>query len=131
MSILPEHFIRITDGSRQLPWFYNKAQVANIDLETAFAVVRAARRMLLLNLMHAELHEHVTDDCGDYLKAATDNWHRLFHDLHDTDVLEEEVLRRVKEFLLEPASEWLGSDGEIRFELFSDEYQEASYGSSN
>jgi len=102
--------------------FHTKADVEALEEDRALAIMRFARRALVLQLLHQEHHEHMTDDCGDYLFAALDNFRRIFDMIQDwgTQGIEE----RMKEWLLEGPEEWLGCDGEIRFDLFTEDYIE-------
>jgi hypothetical protein len=99
----------------------------DVDFEHAREVLREARRMLVIQLQSQENHEHMLDDCGDYLYAATENWNRLFSAYWENDGDETAFVRAVREFLKESPTEWLGCDGEIRYDLWSDEYVERRF----
>jgi hypothetical protein len=95
-----------------------KDQVENLTTHQAMMVRIHARRALLIQLLHQEFHMHELDDCGDYLFAATENWHRLFVGLWNNDFQNEVPF--TKEFLQEDPQEWLGCDGEVRFAILED-----------
>jgi hypothetical protein len=84
--------------------------------EQAWAVHRAARRMLLIHLLHQEIHQHVMDDCGDYLTAATDGWNYVFTEAWMNDF--QGYPDHIKAYLtdLERYPEG-GCDGEVRLSL--------------
>jgi hypothetical protein len=67
------------------------------------------------------------DDHGDYLYAAITNYATLFDAYWYNDGQNPQFLDAVKAWLREPFDEWLGSDGEVRFELFTEEMQEAEW----
>lgn len=100
-------------------------EVEELTLEQAAEVIRMARRCLAEHLLCQETHEHMDDDCGDYLAAATWNWNRLFHLYWDNDGDEQVVLEGVKDFLRQHPLDWEATDGEIRYSLFPDSYVES------
>jgi hypothetical protein len=99
--------------------------IHNLTEDQAMSVLRSARRELVSQLLYQEYHEHLFDDCGDYLDAASDNWHRLWSACFNSDGTE--LVSSVKAFLLEHPSEWLATDGEIRYSILPEDYVEASY----
>lgn len=110
------------------PTFDSLDQIDNLDHETAKKVIQAARRKLLFQLLSMETHEHWFDDCGDDLQIATENWAYL-HDLYfGSDGDPETVIQGVKQWLdprernkEDDVHSFGGSDGEIRFDLLSEE----------
>jgi hypothetical protein len=100
--------------------FTTRAEIDSLTQEQAELVRIATRRMLVMQLLHQELHMHELDDCGDYLTAATENWAALFGMLWSDDFQDE--LPITKKFLLDfnefPQG---GSDGEVRYDLLSEE----------
>ena len=107
--------------------FSDQDEVKDLNYIQAVEIVRYARRVLVLQLLSQETHEHWLDDCGDYLIAATENWYTLFTEVWGADLDEAETVRIVKEFMQQEPVEWLGSDGEIRFSLFDTPYIESRY----
>jgi len=100
--------------------FTTRDEIDSMTPEQAEMVRIHTRRMLVMQLLYQEFHQHELDDCGDYLTAATDNWAALFGTLWSDDFQDE--LPITKEFLTNfdrfPEG---GSDGEIRYSLLSDE----------
>lgn len=105
----------------------DRAAVEALDVAGAWAVLDAQRHVLVELLNVQDDHRHLGDDCGDYVYAATDCWARLLACYQACDGAEGPFVEAVKAFLLEPATEWLGSDGDVRFELFTDAYVDASF----
>jgi hypothetical protein len=106
--------------------FQTREEIENLTHEQALEVLRAARRLLTLSLLGQEYHEHMLDDCGDYLTAAVDNFNHLYHAYWDNDAVDFHI--RVKEWLLDKDNEGLGgSDGEIRLEILSQNLLEEIY----
>lgn len=106
--------------------FRTQEDIANLTYDQAMWCMRWARRTLLSHLLHQELHEHMLDDCGDYLSAATDNWEHLFNYYFNTDGDEASFVAAVKDWL-QRAEDIGGCDGEIRFDLVSNELQDLMY----
>jgi hypothetical protein len=89
----------------------------------ALGIIRLAMKFLERQFDYEGAY--ALDDGGDYLYAALENYNRLFHVYWDNDGDSTAVLEGVKAFLREPLSEWLGCDGDLRFILFTAEYQES------
>lgn len=95
--------------------FLTMKEVEALTEDQALAVVKAAADILQRQLDAGPV---ALDDGGDYLAAAVDNYHRLFHAYWDNDGDPTIFVQEVKAFLQEdPESMWGGSDGEIRFEI--------------
>lgn len=108
------------------PMFHTRDQIENLTHPQAMEVMRAARRMLLMTLLTQEHHEHMLDDCGDDLSAATDNWEALHGLYFNNDGTDFEV--HVKNWLLDEDHVGLGGcDGEIRHNLLSENLLEELY----
>jgi hypothetical protein len=90
-----------------------RTTIENLTDEEARAVLDAAS--FKVAEMTATYGAYGLDDRGDYLAAAIDNYHRLFHAYWDNDGDSKAFVTEVKNFLSEPVNEWGGSDGEIRF----------------
>lgn len=95
----------------------NRATIEKLTFGEACVILRTARRMLTLVLLDQEEHEHMADDCGDDLLAATENWVTLFEAYSNTSGDDKAFTEEVKNFLLEPETNWGGCDGEIRMML--------------
>lgn len=96
------------------PIFTTPADVKGLTEAQARAVIDFARDRVQSILVSAP--SHALDDEGDYLAAAIDNYHYLFHCYWDNDgayVFVEEI----RDWLMRSPDTWGGSDGEIRFEL--------------
>jgi hypothetical protein len=107
----------------------NPSDIANLTPEQAQHVYRATRRALLFQLLYQEYHEHVLDDCGDYLVAALDNFHRLHMELFNNDFANavETVQHFLNDFCAGVDDEDLAypiqaSDGDVRFSILPDPY---------
>ncbi len=110
------------------PMFHTRDQIDNLTYEKALEVIRAARRMLLMTLLTQEHHEHMLDDCGDDLAAATDNWATLHRAYFANDGDPDHVRNDVQKWLLDADNQGLGgSDGEIRFVILSERVLEEVY----
>lgn len=110
------------------PMFHTRDQIDNLTYPQALGVIRAARRMLLMTLLTQEHHEHMLDDCGDDLDAATHNWYRLHNAYFANDGDEDHVRNDVQKWLLDADDEGLGgSDGEIRHMILSENLLEELY----
>lgn len=114
--------------------FRTQEDIANLTDDQALWCLRWARRTLLSHLLHQELHEHMLDDCGDYLQGATENWYKLWKAYFDNDGDEALLIATVKEWLqgsvgdeYGPGSDLYGCDGDIRFEIVSEELQDLLY----
>lgn len=83
--------------------------------EEALSVLNAASHKVAE--MNATYGAYGLDDRGDYLAAAIDNYHRLFHAYWDNDGQNPAFREEVKAFLKEDPNEWGGSDGEVRFNV--------------
>src|SRR5215471_10238554 len=59
--------------------------IDDLTPDQGLEVLRAVRRTLLMQLLHQELHEHMMDDCGDYLMGATENWVKLYDTMFTND----------------------------------------------
>lgn len=106
--------------------FEARSEIENLTDEQAWEVMRAVRRALLMQLLHQEYHEHMLDDCGDYLEAASFNWNHIWNEFFMNDG--EGFTERVKKWLLNETGEGLlGSDGEIRFDLIAEPLLEDIY----
>ena len=104
--------------------FSSRKEIEELTWEQAMEVIRAARRMLLTQLLYQEYHEHMGDDCGDYLQAACENWHYLWTTYFDNDGDETIVVNTIKDWLLNPDDPIYGlggCDGEIRYNLLTEE----------
>jgi hypothetical protein len=107
----------------QPPTFHTKEEIENLTDDQAMEVMRYVRRMLLDQLLFQEYHEHMLDDCGDYLTAASDNWTWL-HDAYfnnDGEGFTDFVINWLTNEKDYPLG---GSDGEARFDLLSEELME-------
>lgn len=91
------------------------------DAEALEIVSMAAERQL--SMLHTYREGYGLDDRGDYLAAATDNYNRLFHAYWDNDGVSEPFVEAVKAFLKDK-EDIGGSDGEIRFDLFTERFME-------
>ena len=91
----------------------------NLTEEDAYTVMRAARRMLVVQLLAQEYHQHMMDDCGDYLAAATWGWQAVFADAWNDDF--QGYTDHIRTYLTDlekyPPG---GCDGEVRHALISD-----------
>ena len=103
--------------------------IANLTPEQAQLIYRATRRALLFQLLAQETHEHVLDDCGDYLVAALDNFHKLHMQLWGNDFVNavETVQHFLNDFCAGVDGEELeypiqASDGDIRFSILPDPF---------
>ena len=94
-------------------------QVDVLTEEQALEVLHAARRAMLFQGLMQETHDHLGDDCGDYLEAATSNWNTLWEAFFNSDGAD--IVEAVKLFLRETPDGWGGSDGEIRFSILPEE----------
>jgi hypothetical protein len=102
-----------------------REQIDSLTYDQARDVIRAARDLLEVMLNHDRTtHEHWSDDCGDYMEAATQNWTRLWNVYFDNDGTEAEVIKGVREFLTESPDEWLACDGDVRFDILPEIYNE-------
>ena len=98
--------------------FKDEEEIKGMSENRAHQVLRDVRRMLLLQLLSQEHHEHEVDDCGDYLIAATDNWSDLFTAIWTNDF--QNLIPEIQKFLLDPeAYPWGGCDGEVRHDLLT------------
>jgi len=97
--------------------FRNIDDVEGLTDEQALAIVQLAADKLTA---HLTLRSVALDDSGDYLAAAADNYHRLFHAYWDNDGDSATFVQAVKDFLFEPHDEWGGCDGDIRFDVFEE-----------
>lgn len=99
--------------------FTSREEVEEMDEARARDVLRVVRRKLMFHLLNQETHEHMSDDCGDYLAAASDNWSTLWNGYNLSDGTD--LVAITKRWLLSDPNEgefpWGGSDGEIRFTL--------------
>jgi len=102
--------------------FQDRQEVENLTKEQAFEVIVEARdRLVVVSTpftgLDGQIHQQAygLDDQGDYLYAAITNYNRLF--LADWEDDGTSTVEKVRAFLLEPEEDWLGSDGEIRFDL--------------
>lgn len=112
----------VEDALPQPIRFEDWESVENLTEDQAHQVIRAARRMLLEHLLSQELHEHMLDDCGDYLAAATDGWGWLYGVYFNNDGESATVIEEVKKFLKVDETYPLGgSDGEIRNDLLTED----------
>jgi hypothetical protein len=102
----------------QPPTIDTKEDLNNLTFDQAWEVMRAARRMLILTLLHQEAHEHMGDDCGDDLDAATTAWNDLYNLTEDGWASEAEYTKAVQEWL--QSSQLYGVDGDIRYTILSD-----------
>lgn len=101
------------------PHFTTRDQIMAMTDDEAMRVMRAARRMLMTQLLYQEYHEHMLDDCGDYLAAATENWANLHAAYFDNDGAGFTTF--VQTWLLDADNFPLGgSDGEVRFSLLDE-----------
>jgi hypothetical protein len=109
--------------------FHSDDEIRNMTDEQADDVLRFVRRELLNQLMFQEYHEHMLDDCGDYLTAATDGWNYL-HDAYFTND-GTDFTSYVQAYLLARHDDdqypWGGCDGEARYALLSEELTEARH----
>ena len=111
----------VLDSLPELIKFEDWESVDSLDFREACEVVRAARRMLLIHLIGQETHEHMLDDCGDYLTAATDNWNYLHGIYFNNDGDEAVLIAEVKKFLkAEEPYAMGGCDGDIRFDILTE-----------
>ena len=100
--------------------FKDEAEIANMTEARAYDVLRATRRLLLHQLLLQEIHEHMVDDCGDYLIAATENWNDLLIQIWQNDF--GNLIPETQKFLTDVEAYPLGgSDGEIRHDLLGHE----------
>lgn len=102
-----------------------KADIDNITPEQGLEVLRAVRRCLMMQLLHQETHEHMLDDCGDYLTAATENWARLYDSMWCNDFTGslDEVKLFLNDFVADEADSKyprLACDGDVRFAIVTD-----------
>jgi hypothetical protein len=103
----------------------NKDRIADLAARNAWDEFSEEDALQVLDLAAIRLRQMLTgpghvpleDDGGDYMYAATENFHRLY-----LACWEANPIQGVKDFLLEHPDEWLGCDGDIRFDLWSDEY---------
>lgn len=101
--------------------FDSYAEVDTLTYKEALEIIEKAA-----DLQHTLLHTYGAiglDDRGDYLAAATDNYNRLFHAYWDNDGVEDRVVWAVKQWLKDK-DDIGGSDGEIRFDLFTERMME-------
>lgn len=108
--------------------FASKEDVQSLTDDEAVEIVTMARDILVQQT--APYDDGATrsvglDDSGDYIFAAVTNYHRLFMAYWEHDGQNPSFIEAVKNFLLEDVTEWLGSDGEVRYDLFTEEYVEA------
>ena len=97
--------------------FNTEEEVRNMTDEQADLVVDYARRMLVSQLLMCEYHRHMGDDCGDYIEAATELWHVIWNEGWGNDWQGwRDALANV--LLTTPMG---GCDGEIRYDIFSEE----------
>jgi hypothetical protein len=98
--------------------FSTDDEIRALTYDQAYDILIFVRRNLMMELLSQETHNHMTDDCGDYLSAASDAWHDLFeaYDLgwHDQAAF----TRHVRDWLL--STDLGGCDGEPRYSLLSD-----------
>lgn len=88
--------------------------------EATLIVTMAARRQMEMIRTYGG---YGLDDRGDYLAAATDNYNKLFHAYWDNDGVAEYFVPAVVAWLKDK-EDWGGSDGEIRFDLFTERFTE-------
>lgn len=124
-TICPGEIERLTQRFGHPRVYHSAVEIEAMTHEDAMNVLRHVRRVLLVQLMHQERHEHMLDDCGDYLTAATDGWgylHKLYFE-NDGDPLL--LTEGVKRYLTAPMDDrefpWGGCDGEARYDLLSEE----------
>lgn len=86
-----------------------------VDEKRAYEILDIARENLISHLVAQRDHPHLTDDCGDYLDAATETWTTLFYAGWNNDWVD--FTAHVNNFLNVPSDDWLASDGEIRYDL--------------
>lgn len=102
--------------------FDSLASIEALTDDQAMAVMRAVRRRMLYQLLSQEHHEHMGDDCGDDLEAATYNWSKLWNDYFMNDGTD--FTAHVKKFLLAKEDDkdypWGGVDGEVRYGMISE-----------
>lgn len=124
VAVVNAHLERVLG---QVPtMFRTQEDIANLTYDQALWCMRWARRTLLSHLLHQELHEHMEDDCGDYLSAATDNWNFFWEAWDQGDGTEASFVATVKEWL-QDAETIGGCDGEVRFDLVSEELADLLY----
>ena len=105
--------------------FSSIEEVDTLTEDEALSIVQRQFELLVGLGQHAVVG---LDDTGDYLAAAIDNYHDLFHLYWDNDGTG--FREAVVEWLLTPAYDWGGTDGEVRFEVFTEAYVDASYKAS-
>lgn len=128
---LSPHEYSLRDALRPIEVsFTSVEQLESLTEEQAMDIMRLARRRLLNLLIGQEYHEHMTDDCGDDLQAATENWWYLWKSYFDNDGTD--YVGYVRNWLMNPDDEDCGptlggSDGEIRYDILTEALMEDLY----
>ena len=102
------------------PQFSTDADIEALDNDGALNVLRCTRRVLVSSLLHQESHEHMTDDCGDYLTAALDGFAWLF-DAYESAPSNEDFVSSVKAYLRFDEARYPegACDGDARYAMLS------------
>lgn len=103
--------------------FSSKEDVDTLTDEEALEVVANAGAILIDSIQ--SYGAVALDDRGDYLSSAIENYHRLFDLYWTNDGQNPAFLEGVKQFLREEPHAWLASDGDLRFNVFTNEYIES------
>jgi chitinase len=106
--------------------FATRYEVESLMDDEALEIVRMAHERLMLVTMNGEL-PYALDDSGDYINAAIENYHDLFRMYWDNDGDPTAFVAAVKKWLLTPTIEWGATDGEIRYSLFVQDYDDMAY----
>lgn len=106
--------------------FATREEVESLTDEEAQEIVRMAHERLMSETMNGQL-TLALDDSGDYINAAVTNYHDLFDMYWNNDGDPTAFVAAVKKWLLMPTIEWNAIDGEIRFDLFVDDYDDMAY----
>jgi hypothetical protein len=91
-------------------------EIGNLTEDQANLVMYAARRTLLVHLFAQEFHQHMGDDCGDYLAAATSGWQAVFEDawMNDFQGYTDHITTYLTDLDRYPVG---GCDGEVRISI--------------
>ena len=89
-----------------------------ITEDQAYRVMYAARRCLLIHLFGQEFHQHMGDDCGDYLEAASSGWSAVFTEAWMNDF--QDYPDHIKNYLTDLERYPVGGcDGEVRYDILT------------
>jgi hypothetical protein len=99
--------------------FSSKEDVEELTDVEALEIIRQARERLVNTTSYSP---YALDDGGDYINAAIENYAAVFGFYWDNDGDHTAFLAAMKQWLREPTEGWGATDGEIRFDLFTQEY---------